>query len=106
MNYYRFTPIAALAVLALSACASGSAIVTGKTRSPIAPERVKLYLEQPATFETIGLVSASSDAGWTEQDSVNYAIAELKRQAGKLGANGVLLLASGETTSTVVGGSG
>jgi uncharacterized protein YbjQ (UPF0145 family) len=67
---------------------------------------VKLYLEAPAAFEVIGLVNASSDAGWTEQGAVNYAVAELKRRAGKLGANGVLLLASGETTTTVVGGQG
>ena len=91
-----------LAVVAIAACASGSAIVTGTKRPPIAREQVKLYLEPPAEFEVIGIVSASSDAGWTEQGAVNYAVAELKKQAAKLGANGVLLIASGETTSTVV----
>ena len=107
MNHYRFTSaIVVMAALALTSCASGSAIVTGKTRTPVAPEQVKLYLEPPASFETIGLVNASSDSGWTEQDSMNYAIAELKKQAGKLGANGVLLVATGETTNTVIGGSG
>lgn len=93
-----------LAVLAIAACASGSAIVTGSTRSPVAQEQVKIYLEPPTEYEVIGLVSASSDAGWTEQGSLDYAIAELKKQAAKLGANGVLLVASGETTSTLVVG--
>jgi hypothetical protein len=65
---------------------------------------VKIYLEPPATFEVIGLVDASSDAGWTDQGSLNYAIEELKKQAGKLGANGVLLVSSGETTTGVVSG--
>jgi hypothetical protein len=96
----------AVAMLALAACASGSAIVTGNTRDRVAPEQVKLYLEPPAAFETIGLVNASSDAGWTEQGSMDYAIAELKKQAAKLGANGVLLVSSGENTTTILGGQG
>ena len=96
----------ACVTLAIAACASGSAIVTGSTRAPVAPEHVKIYLEPPADFEVIGLVSASSDAGWTEQGSVDYAIEELRKQAAKLGANGVLLLSAGDKTTTVVGGYG
>jgi uncharacterized protein YbjQ (UPF0145 family) len=65
-----------------------------------------LYLEAPAIFEVIGIVNASSDAGWTEQGSQDYAIEELKSQAAKLGANGVLLETTGEQTTTVVGGYG
>jgi hypothetical protein len=107
MDFHRSASLfPALAMLALAACASGSAIVTGNTRNPVAPEQVKLYLEPPAAFELIGLVNASSDAGWTEQRSVDYAIEELKKQAAKLGANGVLLVSSGENTKTIVGGQG
>lgn len=94
------------AVLAIAACATGSAIVTGNTRAPVAPEQVRIYLEPPAAFEVIGLVNASSDAGLTEQGSLDYAVEELKKQAAKLGANGVLLVSSGEKTSTIVGGQG
>ena len=94
------------ATLVLAACASGSAIVTGTKRAPITAELVKLYLEPPTDFEVIGLVSASSDAGMTEQASVDYATAELKNQAAKLGANGVLLISIGDKTSTVAGGIG
>jgi len=105
MNLQRFALLLlAFAVLAIAACASGSTIVTGTTRTPIAPEQVRLYLEPPAAFEVIGLVSASSNSGWTEQDSVDYAIEELKRQAAKLGANGVLVVSSGNTTTDVFGG--
>ena len=57
-------------------------------------------------FLTFGLVSASSDAGMTEQVSVGYATAELKNQAAKLGANGVLLTSIGDMTTTVAGGHG
>lgn len=105
MNFHRFPHLLlTLTVLALGACASGSAIVTGNTRPQVAQEQVKIYLEPPTTFEVIGLVSSSSDAGWTEQGSMDYAIEELKKQAAKLGANGVLLVSSGEKTTTVVGG--
>lgn len=107
MNLRRATRILlSFAVVAIAACASGSAIVTGTTRAPIASEQVRLYLEPPGDFEVIGLVSASSDAGWTEQGSVNYAIEELKKQAARLGANGVLLVSSGDKTTTVIGGYG
>lgn len=107
MNHHRLRAVATvLLVLVLGACASGSAVITGTVRTPLAPDQVKLYLDPPASFETIGLVTASSDAGWDEQGSMNYAVAELKKQAAKLGANGVLILTSGETTSTQVYGSG
>ncbi len=92
---------AAVAFLTVG-CASGSAIVTGTPRAPITPEQVTIYTEPPADFEVIGLVNASSDAGWTEQGSVNYAIRELKKQAAKLGANGVLLVSSGDVTTGAV----
>jgi hypothetical protein len=91
-------------VFAVTACASGSAIVTGTKRAPIALEQVRLYLEPPADFETIGLVSATSDAGWSEQGSVDYAIKELKKQAANLGANGLLVISTGDTTTGVISG--
>jgi len=93
-------------VLLVTACASGSAIVTGTVRPATDPKSVKLYLQEPRRYEVIGLVEASSDAGWTEQGSQDYAIAELKKQAAKLGATGVLLTATGEQSSAMVGGYG
>ena len=53
--------------LLLAGCASGSSIVVGEVRDPIGPNEVKLYLEAPANYEVIGIVNASSGAGWTEQ---------------------------------------
>lgn len=95
-----------LCALILAGCASGSAIVTGVKRPPLIPDQVQLYLEPPSSYDIIGLVNASSDAGWTEQGSQDYAVQELKKQAAKLGANGVLLETTGERTSTAVGGYG
>lgn len=92
-----------LLVVFLTACASGSAIVTGTKRAPIDPSQVKLYLEPPLNYEIIGIVNASSDAGLTEQGSQDYAIQELKNQAAKLGANGILLTTTGEKTTATYG---
>ena len=80
-----------LLVLILAGCASGSAIVTGDARGRTAPEDVKLYLEAPKNYDVIGVVKASSGAGWSEQASKDYAIKELKKQAARMGANGVIL---------------
>jgi hypothetical protein len=92
-----------LIVTVLFACASGSHIITGKVRAPLHYDSVTLFTNEPASYETIGIVKASSDAGWSEQDSLNYAVEELKKQAAKLGANGVILLSSGEKISNVFG---
>jgi hypothetical protein len=88
-----------VAAIALTGCASGSALVTGEKRSPVDPEAVKIYLESPREYETIGVIEASSDSGWTKQGDLDYATKELKKQAGKLGANGVLLQSRGSKTS-------
>ena len=84
----------------LLGCASGSVIVTGKQREPINPENVIIYTETPSYYEVIGIVTASSDMGWTEQGDLNYAIAELKKQAANVGANGIIL----ESLNTVNSG--
>ena len=84
-------------------CASGSYILTGQKRSPTNAIDVKLYTEHPKRYDEIAIVNASSDAGWTEQGSQDYAVQELKNQAAKLGANGILIITTGETVSTTVG---
>lgn len=76
----------------LNACASGSSIITGAVRTPLEINQVQLYLVAPEKYETIGIVKASSDVSWMGQDSQHYAVEELKKQAAKLGANGVLLV--------------
>lgn len=68
---------------------------------PVDRESVKIYTRPPTDFEEIAIVKAGSDAGWTQQDSVNYALAELKKQAAKLGANGVIITSSVTQTGVV-----
>ena len=92
-----------IAVLLISSCASGSYILTGQQRDPIDATLVKLYTEPPQQYEVIAIVNASSDSGWTQQGDMDYAVAELKEQAAKLGANGIILIGVGERSSATVG---
>ena len=93
-----------IAIILLSSCASGSYILTGQKRDPINFSLVKLYTTQPKKYEIRGIVNASSDSGWTQQGDMDLAVSELKVQAAKLGANGILLTGTGESTSSTVGG--
>ncbi|MDE5580151.1 MAG: hypothetical protein K2I95_01855 [Treponemataceae bacterium] len=83
----------------LSSCASGTALVTGTQRSATNADEVVIYTEAPEKYEVIGIVTASSDFGWTEQGDLNYAVAELKKQAAKIGANGIILESVSTTNS-------
>ena len=92
MSQLKTFAILAITLL-LVGCASGSTILTGEKRAPIDPAQVKLDLDPPSNYETIALVEAASGSGWSEQDSQDYAVEELKKQAAQVGANGVLLTA-------------
>ena len=87
----------------LTACTS-SQIVVGKTRPPTRPEDIKVYLTPPAHFEEIALLDADSTGSFriTAQGKVNGVIDRLKKSAAKLGANGIILRATGEKGAVVV----
>lgn len=106
MKQYSKIILCCLLASFLVGCATGSVILTGTARTATDPESVKLYLQEPKKYDVLGIVEASSDSGWTDQGSQDYAVAELRKQAAKIGANGVLLTNTGTQTSTVVGTSG
>ena len=81
--------------LILVGCATGSHIITGEVRPAIEPNEVKLYLDPPSEYETIGIVEASSDVELSSQAMQDRAIQELKSQAAQIGANGVLITNTG-----------
>jgi hypothetical protein len=92
-----------LCSLVLSACAS-SALVTGTPRAPIDPSQVRVYFQAPpGGFEEIALLESNSGAfTYGEQNKMNSVVAKLRKEAAKLGANGVLF----RGTSDGYGGSG
>ena len=97
----RFVYVAVAAAF-IAGCASGSALVTGQTRTAIEDHTtVTILTEMPEDAEEIAVVKASSDSGWTQQGSLDYAVDELKRQAAKVGANAVVLTGRDTSSQTV-----
>lgn len=79
----------------LFACATGSIIMTGQKRPATNPAEVQIYLDPPAEYETIGIVEASGEVGFSRQSAQDRIINKLKTLAAKSGANAILLVSSG-----------
>jgi uncharacterized protein YbjQ (UPF0145 family) len=81
-----------LVVLTLVAgCTSGTHQAAGVKGAVISADRVVVYYSSPAHSKNVGEVSAHSFGGLIFQDAGDDALNEIRRQAGKLGANGVVL---------------
>ncbi|MGA9027575.1 MAG: hypothetical protein WB440_16095 [Steroidobacteraceae bacterium] len=81
------------AVLLLGGCVS-SYVLVGRARPAISPDLVQLYLHPPAgKYEEIAILDTSSrdSFSFTAQGKADAVVVRLKREAAKLGANGVLL---------------
>ena len=82
----------ALAVLLIVAgCTTGSHKVTGAMRPAASADLVKVYYQIPPGSQIVGRVYAGSYGGMTLQNANDKALAQLKLEAGKLGANGIVL---------------
>jgi len=91
-----------LAFTCIGGCTTGSAVATGQERSPIDPAAVTLYFDPPADYEVVGIVEAASDAfPFYKKTALERAFAELKEQAAKIGANGVIGWEVGEIEESV-----
>jgi len=91
-----------LAFACIGGCTTGSAVATGQERSPIDPAAVTLYFDPPADYEVVGIVEAASDAfPFYNKTALERAFAELKEQAAKIGANGVIGWEVGEIKEMV-----
>lgn len=89
----------------LAACVTSHQLI-GTARTPVPPDRVQLYTETPRQpYERIAVVSASSkrSLSFTFEGKAEVVVRRLKEEAGKLGANGVLLEAISEGPGTAVG---
>ena len=72
-------------------------------RPAIEPALVKIYFDPPLQYETIGLVEAYSEVLFSDQAAQDRAILELKKQAARIGANGILLINMGNQSGGMVG---
>jgi hypothetical protein len=75
----------------LFGCASGTVLLISPPRNATDVAQAKIYMEAPETYEVIGIVEAFSEAGTSKEQTQNFAIGELKKQAAKIGANGVII---------------
>jgi hypothetical protein len=101
--------IALISVLLLVGCASGSSgssIVVGEVREAIDSSQVVQFFELPENYQLIGIVTAPGDEGLNQQGTVDHAVEELKNQAAKLGANGIVIVSTTGQDATVLDGSG
>jgi hypothetical protein len=102
MAIHRLTLAGACAAL-LAGCASSSHVLVGQARAPIPPDQVQIYLQPPPHFEQIATLDASSGSFASDQAKTDKAIAKLKAEAAKLGANGVLLQGVAKQQSGSIG---
>jgi hypothetical protein len=100
-----------LPLVLLAACATSS-LVTGRVRPPIDPAQVRVYTTPPPGFEEVAQLETQSGAfTYGEQNKMNAVLSHLRKEAAKLGANGVLLVGTengyggGGTSVGVSGGS-
>lgn len=76
----------------LQGCASGSYELTGKKRPAIDESQVTVFEEAPRfSYEVVGTVTSSGKNGFSDESRREKAINELKAEAAKIGANGVIL---------------
>jgi hypothetical protein len=101
---FRIVSIASL-VFAISGCATAHVIMVGQARAPTNPDFVRVYTTPPRNFERIAIINSSSGGSWafTERAQIDEAIAKIKEEAAKVGANAVWLEAIGTRSSGNLG---
>ena len=100
MMRWHHSVVICLCAVFLTACETRPEIMTLTGRPPLDPDQVNIYFEAPQDYEIVGIVEATNQSGLIEQSALDNAIIELKNQAAKIGANGVLLSTARENTDT------
>ncbi|SOU05741.1 hypothetical protein [Xanthomonas arboricola] len=95
----RNAAIAAATVALLAGCASSSKVMLGQARAPIDPSLVQVYSNAPVGSVEIAQLETTSAAGFGTQGQTDAAVQRLKREAAKLGANGVVIVGVGSERS-------
>ena len=91
------TAMLCAAIALLAACAS-SHVLTGTPRPPIDPSQVRIYYgPPPGGYEEIARLDVGSGAfTYGATNKSNAVIRNLRKEAARLGANGVLLQGTGQ----------
>ena len=87
----KLVPLMVCAAL-LAGCATTSHVMLSPARPAIQPDLVQVYTAPPPRYIEIALLeTASGPLTYGEQNKTDKVIANLRREAASLGANGVLL---------------
>lgn len=95
-----------IALVSLAGCAvtHESSVVVGKTRPATSPDQVRLYTSPPKQFEEISIISADATHAFMQKQALmDQAILNAKKEAAKVGANGILIDGLGDYGSTSSG---
>jgi hypothetical protein len=92
MKHLLHSGAAILVASFISACGTNVTMI-GPARPAISPAAVRIYETPPRHYEQIAIINSSAGTTWLFPDrgSLDDAIADLRREAAALGANGVLL---------------
>ncbi len=99
----RLVALGLFAVATLAGCASASKVMLGQARPPIDPAQVQVYSTPPPGSVEIAQLEATSAVGFGTQGQTDAAVARLKAEAAKLGANGIVLVGVGASGQSPVG---
>ncbi len=105
MRQIRRLAALAAATAILAGCSTSSHVLIGTARAPVPVESVRIYTTPPPKYEQIATLDATSQGSLalTSQQNMDKAIERLKREAAKVGANGVLLQSVQDRQSGSIG---
>ena len=80
-------------ILLMLACVQTSVVRLGPSvsRPPVPDDQVVIYRtadKVPGKYEEIAVIHSKGEAGWTDEEQLYKA---MRKKAGKLGANGIIL---------------
>ena len=88
-------------LLVLCGCAGSQKVMLGQARAPIDPSQVQIYSSPPVGSVEIAQLESTSAVGFGTQGQTDAAVARIKLEAAKLGANGVVRMGVGSSGSPV-----
>ena len=96
---------ALLIPLLLCSCGSTHTIMVAQPRPATFADQIRVYYTAPRHFERIAIINSSSGPTWgvTTKGQLDDAIAKLKEEAARLGANGILIEGTGTSSSGNLG---
>jgi hypothetical protein len=91
--------------MALSGCSTNPKVLPSSgNHPPTTPDQVKIYQAAPSEYEILADVYSplSDKVHWDDQGNADAGFDELKANAARIGANGILLIAPPDATNVLV----